>query len=183
MQSTYGHSSCYLLRVNSLKEPKSQSSDDMWDYLNTSYNLDDSEENHNSGEFENSLNYNDDSLLHPLSPQEYSKSIDAKSVGPKIYGAYLNSDDYINIKELTKHFITRSLIPYIESQIQSLNESVSNLFYVNKNCYNCFQFFIIKSLFNFYRLPIKKVLVDRFLVQQKDGLALINPLQLLCQLL
>lgn len=81
-----------------------------------------------SGEFENSLNTADDSLLHPLSPQDYSKNLNGelKIDNHKLYGAYLDENDYNNIREFTKHFVSRSLIPYIESQIQSLNESVFN---------------------------------------------------------
>ncbi|XP_050425218.1 trafficking protein particle complex subunit 8 [Adelges cooleyi] len=129
LQLNYGHSSCYLLRINSLQEPKVDSTDNTWDYLNTSCHIDDGEDNKNtSREFENNLSSNDDSLTHPLSPQEYSKNIngETKSDSQKIYGGYLDSNDYDSIKELTKHFVLRSLIPYIESQIQSLNESVAN---------------------------------------------------------
>lgn len=105
-----------------------------------------------SGEFENSLNTIDDSLLHPLSPQDYSKNLNGelKIDNHKLYGAYLDENDYNNIRELTKHFVSRSLIPYIESQIQSLNESVFN--YV-------LDFFIISIsiiFLNFFRLQTKK---------------------------
>jgi hypothetical protein len=66
--------------------------------------------------------------MHPLSPQEYSKNLngESKKDSQKVYGAYLDENDYNNIRELTKHFVSRSLIPYIESQIQSLSESVFN---------------------------------------------------------
>lgn len=131
MQSTYGHSSCYLLRINSCKDPKTESTDGIWDYLDNLYIPDENVDVHDqSREFENSLNTVDTSLVHPLSPQEYSRHFNGelKTDNQKVYGAYLDENDYNNIRELTKHFISRSLIPYIESQIQSLNESVFNDF-------------------------------------------------------
>jgi len=100
--------------------------------LNNSFSLNDSIDSHDqSGEFENSLNSVDSSLIHPLSPQEYNKNLDGESKMDiqKVYGAYLDENDHNNIRDLTKHFVSRSLIPYIESQIQSLNESVyKNIF-------------------------------------------------------
>lgn len=95
--------------------------------MNNSFNLNDSvDTNDQSGEFENSLNSVDSSLVHPLSPQEYNKDLnsESKTDNQKVYGAYLDENDHNNIRDLTKHFVSRSLIPYIESQIQSLNESV-----------------------------------------------------------
>lgn len=82
-----------------------------------------------SGEFENRLNTAVDTLVHPLSPQDYSNNFNGefKKDNQKVYGAYLNENDYNSIQDLTKHFVSRSLIPYIESQIQSLNESVFNI--------------------------------------------------------
>lgn len=129
MQSTYGHSSCYLLRINSCKDPKTESTDGIWDYLDNLYSPGENVDVHDqSGEFENCLNTVDASLVHPLSPQEYSRNLNGelKTDNQKVYGAYLDENDYNNIRELTKHFVSRSLIPYIESQIQSLNESVFN---------------------------------------------------------
>lgn len=128
LQSSYGHSSCHLLRLNSCKEPKTEFTEGIWDYLNNSFNSDDSIDNHDqSGEFENNLSI-DGSLMHPLSPQEYSKNLngESKTNSQKVYGAYLDENDHNNIRELTKHFVSRSLIPYIESQLQSLSESVLN---------------------------------------------------------
>lgn len=95
------------------------------------YNLDDTLENPHdqSGEFENNLNATDSSIAHPLSPQEYSNNLNGElkmDNHRKIYGVYLDENDHQNIRDLIKHFVSRSLIPYIESQIQSLNESVSN---------------------------------------------------------
>lgn len=130
LQLTYGHSSCYLLRLNSSKNPKTEVTEGIWDYLNDSYHSNDSvdQSQDQCGEFDNSLNFNsvDSSLLHPLSPHEFNKNINGelKVNNKKMYGAYLDENDYSNIRELTKHFVSRSLIPYIESQIQSLNESV-----------------------------------------------------------
>lgn len=95
--------------------------------MNNSYNFDEKIDIHDqSGEFENNLNTIDNSLVHPLSPHEYSKNLNGelKSDNQKVYGAYLNENDFNNIRELTKHFVSRSLIPYIESQIQQLNELV-----------------------------------------------------------
>jgi len=129
LQSTYGHSSCYLLRLNSCKDPKTELTDGLWNYLNNLYDSDDNINTYDQiGEFENNLNTIDDSLMHPLSPQEYSKNLNGelKTDHQKLYGAYLDENDYNNIRELIKHFVSRSLIPYIESQIQSLNESVIN---------------------------------------------------------
>lgn len=127
LQSTYGHSSCHLLILNSCKDPKTELSEGIWDYLNNIKDLDDSLDTHDqSGEFENSLNNVDESLMHPLSPQEYSKTLngESKKQNKKVYGAYLDENDYNSIRELIKHFVSRSLIPYIESQIQFLSESV-----------------------------------------------------------
>lgn len=129
LQSAYGHSSCHLLRLNSCKYPKTESTEGIWDSMNNSFNLNDSIDSQDqSGEFENNLNSDDSSLIHPLSPQEYNKSLndESKTHVQKIYGAYLDENDHNNIRDLTKHFVSRSLIPYIESQIQSLNESVTN---------------------------------------------------------
>jgi len=70
------------------------------------------------------LNIVDGSLVHPLSPQEYSNNDELKTDSQKVCGAYLDESDYNNVRELIKHFVSRSLIPYIESQIQTLNESV-----------------------------------------------------------
>lgn len=129
LQSTYGHSSCYLLRINSCKDPKSENTEGTWDYLNNLCNSDDNDDIHDqSGEFENSLNTIDNYLVHPLSPQEYSKTMNGelKTDSQKVYGAFLDENDYTNIREMIKHFVSRSLIPYIESQIQQLNESVFN---------------------------------------------------------
>lgn len=98
--------------------------------MNNLYHSDDSidQTQDQSGEFDNSLNLNsvDSSLVHPLSPHEFNKNVNGelKVDNKKMYGAYLDENDYSNIRELTKHFVSRSLIPYIESQIQSLNESV-----------------------------------------------------------
>lgn len=95
--------------------------------MNNLKDLDDSLDTHDqSGEFENSLNNVDESLMHPLSPQEYSKTLngESKKQNKKVYGAYLDENDYNSIRELIKHFVSRSLIPYIESQIQFLSESV-----------------------------------------------------------
>lgn len=132
LQSAYGHSSCHLLRLNSCKYPKTELTEGIWDYLNNSFNSNDSIDSQDqSGEFENNLNSDDSSLIHPLSPQEYNKSLndESKTHIQKIYGAYLDENDHNNIRDLTKHFVSRSLIPYIESQIQSLNESVyKNIF-------------------------------------------------------
>lgn len=147
MQSTYGHSSCHLLRLNSCKDPKTESTKGIWDYLNNSFNSDDNTETHDqSGEFENNLSI-DGSLMHPLSPQEYSKNlnVESKTDIQKVYGAYLDENDYNNIRELTKHFVSRSLIPYIESQLQSLSESVFNnlsfIYFMFSNIINYFYIF------------------------------------------
>lgn len=96
--------------------------------MNNLYYSDDSidQSQDQSGEFDHSLNSVDSSLVHPLSPHEFNKNLngDLKIDNKKMYGAYLDENDYSNIRELIKHFVSRSLIPYIESQIQSLNESV-----------------------------------------------------------
>lgn len=142
LQSTYGHSSCYLLRINSCKDPKTESTDGVWDYLDSLYtSVNNADVHDQSGELENNINTVDASLVHPLSPQECSRSLNGelKTDSQKVYGAYLDENDYNNIRELTKHFVSRSLIPYIESQIQSLNESVFN------NIFNFVSTFIILS--------------------------------------
>lgn len=138
LQSTYGHSSCYLLRLNSCKDPKTNSTEGIWDYLNNVYSTDNNADTHDQiGELENSSSSIDESLVHPLSPQECSKNLNGelKTNNQKLYGAYLDENDYNSIRELTKHFVIRSLIPYIESQIQTLNESVLNtiIFYHKHN--------------------------------------------------
>lgn len=99
------------------------------------YISDDSEDtpHDQSGESENSLNSIDNSLVHPLSPQDYSKNLNGelKTNSHKVFGAYLDENDHNNIRDLTKHFVSRSLVPYIESQIQSLNESVFKIYMFN----------------------------------------------------
>lgn len=116
------------------KDPKTEVTEGIWDYMNNVYNKEDSlGTNDQSGEFENSLNAVDGSLVHPLSPQDYSGNLNGelKQENQKIYGAYLDENDYNNIRDLTRHFVSRSLIPYIESQIQSLNESVFSFIIVS----------------------------------------------------
>ncbi|CAH0382112.1 unnamed protein product [Bemisia tabaci] len=87
-------------------------------------------------------------ILHPLSPlsedQKFPRPASGKSVvdgnskmiNPNVwsneallykqYGAYLTAHDIDRIKLLVSEFIGKALIPYVESQIQSLHDIVAN---------------------------------------------------------
>lgn len=78
-------------------------------------------------------------FLSPFQHSKFSSSLDSLSsqtqiVNPNVWesvadakrGTYLTATDIDNLKHLVQDFSIRSLIPYIEKQIVSLNDTVAN---------------------------------------------------------
>lgn len=153
---SYGFSNCFLLKLNS-RSPKSGTSEhlpDPWSqFINMSIDLKECKVSPDSSimktsleigqeaeEVKNILNY------HPLSPVNEDMSLgehisdDEKPqknlAKQKIHGSCLSTEDVEQVKLLIYEFTKSCLLPYIEKQIQSLNDIVSNKKGVSKSLFS-----------------------------------------------
>ncbi|XP_065215797.1 trafficking protein particle complex subunit 8 [Planococcus citri] len=157
MKSTYNTQCCYMLQINSQTTGSPIIVPDYWgktqvengsNEFSNDIGLTDSFSMSNSSHIETAQEMSEqvkpEILNHPLSPQlenqriggDVSQNINDmtdSSETPEKPGACLTTEDIDRVKTLVSNFVVSALLPFVETQMQYLNEMVSNKKGVSKS--------------------------------------------------
>ncbi|XP_056646298.1 trafficking protein particle complex subunit 8 [Diorhabda sublineata] len=152
----YGVANCFLLKMNSRSSKTSTTEHlpDPWSqFISNTINIKDIKSNQDNSLMKTSLEIGQEaeevkniSNYHPLSPVNEDLSTSGhisddekpenNATKEKSHGVCLTTDDVEQIKLLIYEFSRSCLMPYIEKQIHSLNDTVSNKKGVSKSLFS-----------------------------------------------
>lgn len=175
MKASFGESRCFLIQINSFKEPQPNIPDPWAESMKKCFNVRLESTNSSAPKTPQDITINQiespppgtvimSQIEHPLSPLQEnapdllsplqssmyrSTSNDSltipQTINPNVWmnekhepadiphGMYLSTADLDNLKHFTQDFTIRALIPYYESLISVLNESITNKKSVSKS--------------------------------------------------